>query len=1650
MDPVINQSTLPISLIPLKSLTLPPILTDGSGDIRLALRELTLDGRSVATAPVDLTSLLDDSYLPSHTQSSFASHALRNQFTLADISLLTHPFPTGVCHLGWGGFSGEMAQKEENEENEEGLLLLPTTIVKVRRSGLLIRLLWLRERGELAEMLHLVRATKSYDMLKTSQFTQLCLVPLIQSVGRVVSQTRGENEMGGSSEVKGVSEMGDVSKVRGKGDVCLGWDTTGMSEMFDRTDVTNVIKSDVYSQLLSLMGDFLSLLYLWRSAIEGDQTKEMTASLNSLIKVETDLVSALTYSAHPTLLAHLLTCVITSTPTSSITSTLASHPNALSLLSRRRLSASAGKGDVGGSTRDFSFPPLATFPRVLGPSTRLLRQLISLAAGQWLFTATMVKQPQLIASSPDSSPSPDSVPPHQALQCTLESHTLRSTGGFPDLNVVGDVIDSPHRSALLLGDLIAELVVLWWCSVRQEEGEGEVRVDKRLIGECKDLCEDLQIVTEKASKGNAPEGVVNNIRFAVAMVKYICGEIDSAVNALIVAKSLFAFEVIEECLIEHSPRWTTSTANGNLLTEVTGVKNEPSGGNSLDQVEVELRRSVADEEMRGKVLGVALGNAINLMSLSCNRTVALLTSLTSLESIPKGNELAISEVCSALTNQQLPLAMPRVLSTYSIPLGSLTSPPSTSFTSNESACSQTAFLNEYYLHRYLKAMFYRNVKATLKYHPLQVSLFCRHQPHLLLEFLQRASGSYDLEEALNCVRGFRGASDGEQVGIGSVRPSGGVIGVSGVIDATSVSDVGLLLGEAFLLSMMGCVDKAMEIYLNILEDIPRSVGLVLHHRDTSLWSKLLSYVSQPRHQYLLSELIGYCRFDFDCSPGHKPTLTFSPFDCPSELLEEETSTEGGDEGVETEREDDSDAEFFRCVEKKFYRFKKRPDTDFQPGQATRRSEPVESPQSTRDAFDEALYRLNGEVSQLCEQRSEICEQANEPREARDDEQELDKGYGVGEGDATGKVRQDGEVTKWEICERGSSDKGDIEVEGVEVKRQKREQGEMGDVTEGRDLEHDSADKCESGGSPERVKTNRLHIRETEVCGAASGVGEGESSPPRVGLQHLFDTDLTHLAHPSRRPRRRRQRGHRSAQPNSRFRGGSESHSAVFPLHLIKPRISVLAHPDPLHQPSNPHHSGSSHSPSDSDHALPPPQSTSHSPGSPQSSSSDHPASFARPDPAFTLFFPLELIRRLPLKQLEALPRLEVTLTRMLRQLDNHCERYTICKELLSTRSSEAAASIIYLQSRGLKVDKDAPDSPQSLYPPHCSTSSRPRSKPIPHQLPQSFAPPTRPSGPTAPRRPASPEISLPHSDDVNSSHFSELNFKSIMTFDQLMNPQVSPYSAHLDESATRHPRSKPTPSFERKLAEIITSVITPVGGQSEVTPVGDTDFSSGIRQPQHGPHFAAWSGEFVGRFRSAALAAFDEQVSSIEVEEEGETIGQLNEGGGGIDTSGLCSVCGVSIHDQPSESLTSLYPVFKRNGVELSDYHKLGTDFSGENELSPSDGWKPSQTKNALRNAIRGSLKLTPFNFSKNGHATKKKKSRERSSVVGHGAGAGVDETPQRPSLTISRGGTMSHTCCSAVRNDSSKLTHAQLFAPAHRRVSSYPMQLPACSQSQQ
>eukprot|EP00922_Rhytidocystis_sp_ex-Travisia-forbesii_P072632 GHVS01108284.1.p1 GENE.GHVS01108284.1~~GHVS01108284.1.p1 ORF type:complete len:1213 (+),score=222.81 GHVS01108284.1:288-3926(+) len=132
--------------------------------------------------------------------------------------------------------------------------------------------------------------------------------------------------------------------------------------------------------------------------------------------------------------------------------------------------------------------------------------------------------------------------------------------------------------------------------------------------------------------------------------------------------------------------------------------------------------------------------------------------------------------------------------------------------------------NRQLLHHYLKRLFYKNPTLTRSFHTSQVSLFAELEPPLLLDFLQRAYGLYDVQQALAVVA--EQAAGGGRV---------------------------LRQAEAFLLARTGRCAQALKIQLEELQDVRGAVNMVVEYRQTDLWEELMQFALPRPH--CLTELL---------------------------------------------------------------------------------------------------------------------------------------------------------------------------------------------------------------------------------------------------------------------------------------------------------------------------------------------------------------------------------------------------------------------------------------------------------------------------------------------------------------------------------------------------------------------------------------------------------------------------------------------------------------------------------------------------------------------------------------------------------------------------------------------------------------------------
>nr|CEL69107.1 TPA: hypothetical protein BN1204_048290 [Neospora caninum Liverpool] len=151
----------------------------------------------------------------------------------------------------------------------------------------------------------------------------------------------------------------------------------------------------------------------------------------------------------------------------------------------------------------------------------------------------------------------------------------------------------------------------------------------------------------------------------------------------------------------------------------------------------------------------------------------------------------------------------------------------------------------FWLYAYLKEVFQACPEATRNYYPLQMRLFLRFAPHLLLSFLQAADGGYDSNEALAVCRSWARHS-GEGAGTPSVAPSGSSLSslFPSLDSASPRQPPALLHCEAFLLGRLGRYSEALHLLLEDLADIPAAVALAWESANPRVWEMLVEGVVQ--------------------------------------------------------------------------------------------------------------------------------------------------------------------------------------------------------------------------------------------------------------------------------------------------------------------------------------------------------------------------------------------------------------------------------------------------------------------------------------------------------------------------------------------------------------------------------------------------------------------------------------------------------------------------------------------------------------------------------------------------------------------------------------------------------------------------------------
>ncbi|KFG41144.1 hypothetical protein TGP89_224270 [Toxoplasma gondii p89] len=160
----------------------------------------------------------------------------------------------------------------------------------------------------------------------------------------------------------------------------------------------------------------------------------------------------------------------------------------------------------------------------------------------------------------------------------------------------------------------------------------------------------------------------------------------------------------------------------------------------------------------------------------------------------------------------------------------------------------------FWLHAYLKELFQVCPEATRTYYSLQLRLFLRFAPHLLLSFLQTADGGYDYNEALAVCRCWGRLSGECREPQRSVSRSSLSAVVPDWSSATPRQPPAILHCEAFLLGRLGRYAEAIHLLLEDLADVPAAVALAWESADRRVWEMLVQAVVQ-RPCYI-TELLG--------------------------------------------------------------------------------------------------------------------------------------------------------------------------------------------------------------------------------------------------------------------------------------------------------------------------------------------------------------------------------------------------------------------------------------------------------------------------------------------------------------------------------------------------------------------------------------------------------------------------------------------------------------------------------------------------------------------------------------------------------------------------------------------------------------------------
>ncbi|KEP67376.1 UNVERIFIED_CONTAM: hypothetical protein HHA_461620 [Hammondia hammondi] len=150
----------------------------------------------------------------------------------------------------------------------------------------------------------------------------------------------------------------------------------------------------------------------------------------------------------------------------------------------------------------------------------------------------------------------------------------------------------------------------------------------------------------------------------------------------------------------------------------------------------------------------------------------------------------------------------------------------------------------FWLHAYLRELFQACPEATRTYYSLQLRLFLRFAPHLLLSFLQTADGGYDYNEALAVCRCWtRVSADCREPHRRASRSSLSA-DVPGWSSATPRQPPAILHCEAFLLGRLGRYGEAINLLLEELADVPAAVALAWESASRRVWEMLVQAVVQ--------------------------------------------------------------------------------------------------------------------------------------------------------------------------------------------------------------------------------------------------------------------------------------------------------------------------------------------------------------------------------------------------------------------------------------------------------------------------------------------------------------------------------------------------------------------------------------------------------------------------------------------------------------------------------------------------------------------------------------------------------------------------------------------------------------------------------------